>query len=292
MLVPVAAQVARRRRGRASAGGSPSGGACRAVLVVARLGDLLQNVAAQRRAARRPRAQGRPHRDPEPADLGPRALPRVRDRSRGSSTPLAVAVLDLDHFKQFNDSHGHLKGDLVLKETAAAWSDLLQGPGILARYGGEEFTVLLPDMVAVQAVTVLDPMRRAVTHGQTCSIGVATWDGRESPAELRRPRRPRALPRQAVRAEPDRGRRRPRDRRWSTRPSRAATHGSLRSVYQPIVNLRIGRDRRPRGAEQVRRRAGPGGLRARGAQRHAGALERPRSVVALGGLVRRRPTSR
>ena len=55
-------------------------------------------------------------------------------------------MLDIDHFKAFNDTRGHQNGDRLLKEAAAAWRDSLRAGDVLARYGGEEFAVLLPGL--------------------------------------------------------------------------------------------------------------------------------------------------
>ena len=94
-------------------------------------------------------------------------------RAAAGQQQWAIAMLDLDHFKQFNDRHGHLAGDRLLIETATAWRALL-GPGdILARVGGEEFALLLLDCDASSALRVVDRLRSAVTHGQTGSAGIA-----------------------------------------------------------------------------------------------------------------------
>ena len=88
--------------------------------------------------------------------------------------------MDLDNFKAFNDAHGHVMGDLVLKETAAAWLHLLEGRGFLARYGGEEFTVLLPDTTTQLGESVLEQLRRLAREPRAdVSIGLTVWDGRE-----------------------------------------------------------------------------------------------------------------
>jgi len=111
-------------------------------------------------------------------------LSRACATARANDLPLTVALLDLDHFKAFNDTQGHVMGDLVLKETAAAWQQVLDGYGFLARYGGEEFTVLLPNTSADLATPLLNRLRAAVSRGQTCSIGHAVWDGQEDPDHL------------------------------------------------------------------------------------------------------------
>ena len=96
--------------------------------------------------------------------------------SRDNDTPLCVAILDLDNFKRFNDTHGHQAGDLLLREAVAAWTHALDGRAMLARYGGEEFTVLLPGRRLQQAMTVVESLRDVMPQGQTFSAGVAAWD--------------------------------------------------------------------------------------------------------------------
>lgn len=87
--------------------------------------------------------------------------------------PIAVAIFDLDRFKQFNDAHGHPAGDRLLKETAAAWRDELRAGDLLARLGGEEFGLLLCGCDIPTAVQVTERLRSRVSGGQTCSAGVA-----------------------------------------------------------------------------------------------------------------------
>jgi diguanylate cyclase (GGDEF)-like protein len=111
-------------------------------------------------------------------------LPRTVERARRTGDPLSVAIIDIDHFKLFNDAYGHPAGDRMLKEAAAAWQAQLRGMDQLARYGGEEFVVLLPAATTAQAREVIDRMRRATPLGQTFSAGVAAWDGAESSDEL------------------------------------------------------------------------------------------------------------
>lgn len=106
--------------------------------------------------------------------------------------PLVLAVLDLDHFKTYNDAHGHTAGDGLLRDCVLAWREQIRGRDHLARWGGEEFAVLLDRCGADEARLVVDRIRAATPHGVTCSAGVATWDGTESPEELFR-RADRAL---------------------------------------------------------------------------------------------------
>lgn len=97
---------------------------------------------------------------------------------------LTVGMIDLDHFKQVNDSLGHDAGDSVLRQTAFAWRRSLRPGDVLARYGGEEFAVILPDTGIDGAVVVLERVRLATACEQTCSIGVAEWDFEEPLARL------------------------------------------------------------------------------------------------------------
>ena len=98
--------------------------------------------------------------------------------------PLCVGVIDLDHFKDFNDRHGHQGGDRLLKSAAAAWRTVLRGGDTLARYGGEEFAVALPSCIAAEAEIVLERLRALTPDGQTCSVGLAEWVFGESAEDL------------------------------------------------------------------------------------------------------------
>jgi diguanylate cyclase (GGDEF)-like protein len=108
------------------------------------------------------------------------ALPLALDHARRDGSSLVLAVLDLDHFKRYNDQYGHQAGDRLLKEAAAAWMGGLRAGDLLARYGGEEFALLVPDGQSRQAVELLDRLRPLTPSGQTFSAGVAVWDGQES----------------------------------------------------------------------------------------------------------------
>ena len=106
-------------------------------------------------------------------------LPRELARSGRAGRPLCVAMIDLDHFKEFNDERGHQAGDRFLKQAAAAWGSELRGGDFLARYGGEEFALALPGCSRADAVEVAERLRAATPAGETCSIGIASWDGVE-----------------------------------------------------------------------------------------------------------------
>ena len=107
------------------------------------------------------------------------ALERKLAQARAQGLPLAVAMLDIDHFKRFNDEHGHLAGDLLLKEASAAWRSCLRDGDLLARYGGEEFALAFRARDADEARGLVERMRAAMPSRQTCSAGIAVWDGIE-----------------------------------------------------------------------------------------------------------------
>ena len=93
----------------------------------------------------------------------------VRQRSE---EPVALGLIDIDRFKDFNDAHGHHEGDLLLKEASVAWRDTLRAGDLLARWGGEEFAVLLPGCASTGALLVLERLRASTPGGATCSVGV------------------------------------------------------------------------------------------------------------------------
>jgi diguanylate cyclase len=112
------------------------------------------------------------------------ALSVAMEQARRDDAPLSVALIDLDHFKRFNDELGHQAGDRLLRGAAAAWRDALRGADQIARYGGEEFVVLLNHTDATAAEAVLDRLRAVTPAGQTFSAGVATWIAPETSDEL------------------------------------------------------------------------------------------------------------
>jgi diguanylate cyclase len=109
------------------------------------------------------------------------------DEAHRKNEPLSLLLTDIDHFKKFNDSFGHLTGDQVLRLVALSVKQNVKGQDTAARYGGEEFAIILPNTVLRSAVTVADHIRQAVMAKElmkrstgehlgrvTISIGAAT----------------------------------------------------------------------------------------------------------------------
>ena len=120
------------------------------------------------------------------------------NRALRAETPLALVMLDIDHFKQFNDLYGHLAGDGCLQSLAYALAQSGRRSGeLVARYGGEEFVILLPNIDQVSAYEVAQHVQQlilslALPHAQTAtgivsvSIGVASLipSSEQQPAKL------------------------------------------------------------------------------------------------------------
>lgn len=114
-------------------------------------------------------------------------LTKEFERARRYGQPLSCSLLDLDHFKQVNDSYGHDVGDAVLIELARIMRRNVRPSDLLCRYGGEEFTILLPQTNLEGAVEQAERLRRALeaahieSHGHvirvTGSAGVASFPG-------------------------------------------------------------------------------------------------------------------
>jgi diguanylate cyclase len=153
------------------------------LLVVTRMAQLLRRVEAQavqlRELARVDELTGLPNRRAWAAEL-----PRAMERSRRDGSALSIALLDLDHFKRFNDEFGHPAGDRLLKSASAAWRAALRASDELVRYGGEEFIILLPAADSREAAILIERLRPVTPAGQTFSAGVATWDTLETSDEL------------------------------------------------------------------------------------------------------------
>lgn len=93
-------------------------------------------------------------------------------RSLRHQAPLSVLMIDIDHFKAFNDDYGHATGDRVLQTVAQAMKDVLRTSDICARHGGEEFSVLLPNTPGEAAVFVADRVRRTLGATRYTGLGL------------------------------------------------------------------------------------------------------------------------
>ncbi|WP_448207894.1 GGDEF domain-containing protein [Azospirillum sp. sgz302134] len=127
------------------------------------------------------------------------ALAGAVENAAQDGTPLSLLMVDIDHFKRFNDTHGHLVGDHVLKLVAKVLTEGIKGRDTAARYGGEEFCILLPNTELTNAIKVADQLRasvgsrqivnraRNVAYGSvTLSIGAAEYRSGEDVLTLLR----------------------------------------------------------------------------------------------------------
>ncbi len=96
-------------------------------------------------------------------------------RAQRNRLPLTFLLLDLDHFKVFNDTCGHQAGDVLLQEFAVSAAGCLRDGDLIARWGGEEFAVALPDCSQEEALQVAGRIIAAVPGDQTATVGVAQW---------------------------------------------------------------------------------------------------------------------
>jgi len=126
------------------------------------------------------------------------SLERELARAARRRQSLAVFMLDLDHFKKFNDTYGHAAGDMALQAVAEIFKSNVRTEDVICRYGGEEFTIILPDLSLPMAVDRAESIRRAVeavrvaVDGEvigefSVSIGVAVYptDGETGESLLR-----------------------------------------------------------------------------------------------------------
>jgi diguanylate cyclase (GGDEF)-like protein len=114
-----------------------------------------------------------------------RQLEALLSRSRRHGHALAVLMVDADHFKALNDSHGHAAGDAALRVLADRLRERLRAEDVVGRFGGEEFVIGLPDAGAVGAAGVAEDVRKAVAEHPltiaghalplTVSVGWAAW---------------------------------------------------------------------------------------------------------------------
>jgi len=118
------------------------------------------------------------------------ALREYLDEFERIGKPVGLMILDLDHFKAVNDTHGHNVGDEVLRAVAKCLKDMTRYHDVVARLGGEEFAVVAPNMDNELLLKLAERIRKAVAaiaivSGNvrlkiTTSVGLAVWDGKES----------------------------------------------------------------------------------------------------------------
>ncbi|MCC7682728.1 GGDEF domain-containing protein [Janthinobacterium sp. FW305-128] len=123
------------------------------------------------------------------------AIEKEMRRAMRTGSPLSLLMIDIDHFKDYNDHYGHQQGDDCLIRVAAELAAMLQRPtDLLARYGGEEFAAILPDTDAAQALRMAEVIRQhaaglRIPHAKTgnevkhitVSIGIATQHPQQQP---------------------------------------------------------------------------------------------------------------
>jgi diguanylate cyclase (GGDEF)-like protein len=124
-------------------------------------------------------------------------------RARRYRRPLSAIMLDIDHFKQMNDTYGHTVGDQILQGVAESCRQELRGVDVVGRYGGDEFVILLPENDLASAEQVAERLRKSIaqrrfttTKGSvkvTASLGVAALDGKSPTLETLLSRADQAL---------------------------------------------------------------------------------------------------
>jgi len=170
-------------------------------------------------------------------------LPAELERCRREGRSVCVGMIDIDHFKTFNDSRGHPEGDKLLQRATTAWTAQIRESDLLTRYGGEEFAVILRDCSLADAALILERLREVTPDGQTCSVGVASWDGKETAVELT------ARADDALYASKKQGRDRitvaewnrtvpPPPSGWMVAVRELIDDSAVMTAYQPIVDLR------------------------------------------------------
>ena len=159
-----------------------------------------------------------------------------------------VAILDLDHFKAYNDMRGHQEGDQLLTRVGAGWLAAVRESDFIARYGGEEFAIILRGCGLAEALPVVERIRTAIGDGLTCSAGLAQWDRTETAEALvrradaalyrakdaGRDRVKVSLPEELERSRPAA------DADWPEVINRLLETRSVVAAYQAVVRLRDG----------------------------------------------------
>jgi diguanylate cyclase (GGDEF)-like protein len=105
------------------------------------------------------------------------AFESTLEQAMRQQEPLALVMVDVDHFKKVNDTHGHPAGDDVLREVAARLSRTIRGKGAAYRYGGEEMALLLPNHSVAEAIAVAERARRALDDAKVGAIHVTASFG-------------------------------------------------------------------------------------------------------------------
>lgn len=117
-------------------------------------------------------------------------LPGLVEDTRARKQPLALMVIDIDHFKKINDTHGHKEGDQVLELVAGVMQRFFGGDDVIVRMGGEEFVVILPNARLGQAYDRAEELRSSIESLQPCgipvtvSLGVTVLAGQERYEDL------------------------------------------------------------------------------------------------------------
>lgn len=123
-------------------------------------------------------------------------LPKLMERAKKSKKAFSVGMIDIDHFKNFNDTYGHQAGDFVLSNASKTYKDNIRPTDFAARYGGEEFTLIFPDQDANEAKIAAERVRKALAALKlvtptgtklpqiTISIGIAEFNKKETVEEL------------------------------------------------------------------------------------------------------------
>ncbi|MEG0440311.1 MAG: sensor domain-containing diguanylate cyclase [Solibacillus sp.] len=113
------------------------------------------------------------------------------DNIHKTNQTFSLCILDIDHFKKFNDTFGHIVGDEVLRKLAELLKTYLRPQDFLARYGGEEFVIILPNANAIDALNIAQVLNKTIEQadwsdvgGLTISLGVATWEEKCTPTSL------------------------------------------------------------------------------------------------------------
>jgi diguanylate cyclase (GGDEF)-like protein len=111
-------------------------------------------------------------------------LGRGMERARRTGRRCSIALIDLDHFKRYNDTYGHQRGDALLRAAAQAFATRLRGDDLIARFGGDEFALLLHGCNLESAIELFARLQNMLPGGQTFSAGIADSEGREDAAKI------------------------------------------------------------------------------------------------------------